>query len=301
MPGTLRRAREIAARDTGAPSWAPEPPVELPPGRIVHVRGRGEFFLRDTGGDGPAVLLLHGWCVSADLNWFRTYAPLAEAGYRVLAVDHRGHGRGLRTPVDFRLVDCADDAAEVLRTIGVRSAVAVGYSMGGPIASLLARSHPDLVSGLIPCATAPDWQHPRMKRVWRSMAAFRGLLGAFPNASWRRALRLAGFPDSAITTWTAAELTRGSAKDVAEAGRELGRYDGRPWLAELKAPAAVIVTSGDTAVPAYKQRELAERLGAPTYDAPGDHGAVVSEAKDFNGRLLEALERVGAPAPVVVA
>jgi hypothetical protein len=133
------------------------------------------------------------------------------------------------------------------------------------------------------------------------MAAFRGLLGAFPNASWRRALRLAGFPDSAITTWTAAELTRGSAKDVAEAGRELGRYDARPWLAELRPPAAVIVTSGDTAVPAYKQRELAERLGVPTYDAPGDHGAVVSEAEDFNRRLLEALERVGAPAPAAVA
>jgi 3-oxoadipate enol-lactonase len=300
MPGTLRRAREIAAHDTGAPSWAPEPPVEFPPGRIVHVRGRGEFFLRDSGGDGPAVLLLHGWCVSADLNWFRNYAPLVEAGYRVLAVDHRGHGRGLRTPADFRLVDCADDAAEVLRTIGVRSAVAVGYSMGGPIASLLARSHPDLVGGLILCATAPDWEHPRMKRVWRSMAAFRGLLGAFPNASWRHALRLAGFPDSAITTWTAAELTRGSAKDVAEAGRELGRYDARPWLAELQVPAAVIVTTGDTAVPVYKQRELAERLGAPTCDAPGDHGAVVSEAKDFNKCLLEGLQRVGVAAPAAV-
>ena len=87
---------------------------------------------------------------------------------------------------------------------------------------------------------------------------------------------------------------------MAEAGRELGRYDSRPWLAELTPSAAVIVTSGDTAVPAYKQRELAERLDAPTYDAPGDHGAVVSEAKDFNARLLEALERVGAPAPAPV-
>src|SRR3954451_4691237 len=94
-----------------APRWAPEPPVELPPGRVVHVPGRGELFVRDTGGDGPAVLLLHGWMFSADLNWFPVYAPLAEAGYRVLAIDHRGHGRGLRTHVPFRLSDCADDAA----------------------------------------------------------------------------------------------------------------------------------------------------------------------------------------------
>jgi alpha-beta hydrolase superfamily lysophospholipase len=34
---------------------------------------------------------------SADLNWYTTYGALEEAGYRVLAVDHRGHGRGIRT------------------------------------------------------------------------------------------------------------------------------------------------------------------------------------------------------------
>ena len=80
------------------PRWAPEPPVPLPRGCVFNVPGRGEMFLRDSGGDGPPVLLLHGWMFSADLNWYRTYAPLAEAGYRVLAVDHRGHGRGLRSP-----------------------------------------------------------------------------------------------------------------------------------------------------------------------------------------------------------
>jgi pimeloyl-ACP methyl ester carboxylesterase len=302
MPSTLQRAREIAAGGRADPSWVPEPPVELPPGRIVHVPGRGEFFLRDTGGDGPVVLLLHGWCVSADINWFTTYAPLAQGGYRVLALDHRGHGRGLRTPAPFRLVDCADDAAALLHAIGVEEPVtAVGYSMGGPIASLLARSHPHRVTGVVLCATSPDWQKPRMRRIWRSMAAFRGVLGAFPNASWRRALRLAGFPDSPRTTWTAAELTRGSAKDIAEAGRELGRYDGRPWLPSLRVPAAVIVTTGDTAVPVAKQRELAALLDAPTFDATGDHGAVVAEYERFNARLLEALERVGASAPAGVA
>ena len=301
MPSTLERAREIAARPRGAPTSAPEPPVELPPGRIVHVRGRGEFFLRDTGGDGPAVLLLHGWCVSADLNWFPTYAPLAGAGYRVLALDHRGHGRGLRTPATFRLVDCADDAAAVLRTIGVRKATAVGYSMGGPVACLLARSHQDLVTGLVLSATAPDWQEPRMKRLWHSMAGVRAVLGAFPNASWHAGLRAVGFPDSPTTTWYAAELTRGSARDIAEAGRELGRYDGRAWLHELRIPAAVIVTTGDTAVPVRKQRELAALLGAPAYDAPGNHGGVVAEAERFNERLLEALERIHAASSIAVA
>ena len=73
----------------------------------------------------------------------------------MLAIDHRGHGRGLRSPAPFRLVDCADDAAALLRTLGAGPVIAVGYSMGGPIASLLARSHPDRSSGLVLCATAP--------------------------------------------------------------------------------------------------------------------------------------------------
>src|SRR3954453_9074565 len=80
-------------------------------------RGAGSSS-RDSGGDGPALLLLHGWMVSADLNWIRAYDALAGAGYRVLALDHRGHGRGLRTPEPFRLADCAGDAAALCATRG---------------------------------------------------------------------------------------------------------------------------------------------------------------------------------------
>jgi 3-oxoadipate enol-lactonase len=87
----------------------------MPPARTVLVPGRGDFFMRDTGGDGPAVLLLQRWMVSADLNWYSANGPLADAGYRVLAIDHRGHARGIRALAPFRLTDCADDAAAVLR------------------------------------------------------------------------------------------------------------------------------------------------------------------------------------------
>src|ERR1700694_3780182 len=112
------------------PAWPPEPPTQLPPARTVQVPGRGEMFLRDTGGDGPVVMLLHGWIATADLNWIGAYDDLAAAGYRVLAIDHRGHGRGMRPLVPFRLADCAGDAAGVLRTLELAPATVVGYSMG---------------------------------------------------------------------------------------------------------------------------------------------------------------------------
>jgi 3-oxoadipate enol-lactonase len=288
LPALLRRRR--------APRRVPEPPLAPPPGRIVHVPGRGEFFLRDTGGDGPALLLLHGWMVSADLNWITAYDTLAAAGYRVLALDHRVHGRGLRTPERFRLTACADDAAAVLRHEGVERAVAVGYSMGGPIACLLARDHPDLVAGLVVCATAPDWQEPYMKRGWRLMALLRLELGLFPNAAWRAGLRALGLPDEAGTTWAAAELSRGSARDIADAGRELGRYDGRSFLASLRAPRAVIVTADDALVPPRKQRELAALLGVAPREVPGSHLAVTTHTEPFVAALLDAL---GAIRPIV--
>src|SRR4051794_6051259 len=204
-------------------SWSPEPPRALPPGSVVHLPGRGETFVRDTEGNGPVLLLLHGWMVSADLNWFTAYDALAEAGFRVLALDHRGHGRGVRPLAPFRLTDCADDAAALLDHLGIERAFVAGYSMGGPVAQLLARARPDLVAGLVLCATSRNWRHPRVRVIWQTMAGLRLLLGVAPEAAWRRGLRSVGFPDAPVTAWFAAELTRGRARGAAAAGREPGR------------------------------------------------------------------------------
>jgi pimeloyl-ACP methyl ester carboxylesterase len=272
--------------------YAPEPPVALPPGCVVHIPGRGELFVRDSGGDGPPLLLLHGWMFSADLNWFRAYGPLVEAGYRVLALDHRGHGRGLRSAEGFTLRACADDAAALLEHLEVGPALVCGYSMGGPIGKLVARHHPERVAALVLCATANDWSDPRMKAFWRVMGGLRLLLGVAPNAAWRHGLQAAGFPDSPVTAWIVAELSRGSARDIAEAGRELGRFDSREWAAALDLPAAVIVTTKDTGVPPDKQRALAGSLHAPMFEVEGDHASVTTHAGEFNEQLLRALESV---------
>jgi 3-oxoadipate enol-lactonase len=273
---------------------APMPPVPLPPGRTVPVPGRGELFVRDSGGDGPPVLLLHGWMFSADTNWWTVYGPLQDAGYRVIALDHRGHGRGVRTTEPFRLADCAADAAGLLRELGAGPAVVVGYSMGGPIAQLMAREHRDCVSGLVLSATSQDWQDPYMKGFWRSMAFVRLWLGLFPVAAWRWLLRTGRTPAGSRRDWTAAELSRGSSVDLAEAGRELSRYDSRPWIGELRnIPSAVIVTTKDLAVLPRKQRALGRALGARVLEVRGDHFAVALAREAYAAALLSALAAVG--------
>src|SRR5690606_5350054 len=117
---------------------------------------RGPLFVRDIAGPpgAPTVVLLHGWTASADLNWFTCYQPLSEH-VRIVAFDHRGHGRGLRSRRTFRLEDCADDVAAVADELGIESFVPVGYSMGGPVAQLLWQRHRARVDGLVLCATAP--------------------------------------------------------------------------------------------------------------------------------------------------
>ena len=240
----------------------PVPPSQLPPARTLVAPGRGELFMRDTGGDGPAVMLLHGWIASADLNWRTVYGDLVDAGYRVLAIDHRGHGRGLRPLERFRLADCAADAAAAMRELEVAPALVVGYSMGGAIAQLIARDHLDAVSGLVLSGTAQHWQEPETRRYWRAMSALGVALSLSPIRTWTWGLRRVGLPESEETSWLLSELSRHSPRDIAEAGRELGRFDSRPWLRPLDVPMAVVVTTLDEAVPPRKQYELAAALDA---------------------------------------
>jgi pimeloyl-ACP methyl ester carboxylesterase len=268
------------------------------------------MFLRDSAlthpgpthpGDGPPVMLLHGWIASADLNWCGAYDALARAGYRVLAIDHRGHGRGLRPLVPFRLADCAADAAGALRTLELTPAIVVGYSMGGAIAQLVARDHRDVVSGLVLSGTAQHWQDAETRRVWRRMGAFGLLLSLAPRATWRRGLQRLRIPENQGSVWLQSELMRHSSRDIAEAGRELGRFDSRPWLGSVDVPTAVVVTTRDRAVRPSKQRELASAARARVFEADVNHLEIVARADRFNPPLLDAIAAVGATDDVKVA
>ena len=270
---------------------APVPPLPLPPGRTVLVPGRGELFVRDSGGDGQPVLLVHGWMFPSDLNWLHAYAPLVAAGFRVLAMDLRGHGRGLRSGERFTLTACADDAAGVLEALALPASLVVGYSMGGPVTQLLARRHPERVAGFVLCATALDWSDPRQKLFWRTMGVLRLLLGLFPRGAWQTGMRLAGAPSSQ-SNWVASELSRGSARDLAEAGRELGRFDSSGWAGELPQPRAVVVMTRDRLVPPRKQHELARALSVAAVLLDADHDACSTQPRLFVATLLGALRGV---------
>jgi 3-oxoadipate enol-lactonase len=255
----------------------PPVPPGLPPGQVVNLPGRGEVFVRDSGGAPGAAtaLLLHGWTASADLNFFQAYAALAES-YRVIALDLRGHGRGMRSVERFTLEDCADDAAALLSLLGARQVIAVGYSMGGPVALLLARRHTGAVAALVMQATALEWRHTARERmVWRLLSVFElGLRLGTGTGFAERILRQAveDRPElGPYRPWLAAEFRRGLARELADAGRALSRFDASPWAAHLGLPAVMLVTTRDRLVRPAKQRQLAEALDAEVIEVEADH------------------------------
>jgi pimeloyl-ACP methyl ester carboxylesterase len=213
------------------------------------------------------------------LNWLQCFEPLSQH-FRVVAVDHRGHGRGIRSWRRFRLADCADDAAALLEVLGIDEAIAVGYSMGGPIASLLWRRHPDRVAGLVLCATAPRFRTGGRERAAMVTAgsAMAGALRASevllriplsPVAS-RIPFRVRYRPRS-LAGWAAAELRRSDRRHTLEAVAALGAFDARPWLAEIDVPATVLITTEDRAVRPDEQEALLAIPGARVRKVAANH------------------------------
>jgi 3-oxoadipate enol-lactonase len=122
-------------------------------------------------------------------------------------------------------------------------------------------------------------------------------LSVAPGRGWRVALRRAGFRPGPKMAWVHSEMTRHSARAIAEAGRELGRFDSRPWLGPLPFPTAVVLTSADDAVPPVKQQQLAGALRATVFEAPVRHLEVAAMASDrsaqaYNPVLIEALDAI---------
>jgi pimeloyl-ACP methyl ester carboxylesterase len=104
-------------------------------------------------GTGPAVVLIHGFASNRVVNWVNTgwVDHLVNAGYRVAAMDNRGHGDSTKLYEDeaYRPERMADDVVALLDHLHLKTAVLMGYSMGARIAAFTALAAPERVSGLV--------------------------------------------------------------------------------------------------------------------------------------------------------
>ncbi|WP_430243642.1 alpha/beta fold hydrolase [Neorhizobium sp. DAR64861/K0K2] len=102
---------------------------------------------------GDPVLLIHGFASSATVNWVHPgwVKTLGDAGYRVIAMDNRGHG-GSDKPTDpdaYRPWVMAADSVALLDHLRIPAAHLFGYSMGARISVFAALNDPDRVRSLV--------------------------------------------------------------------------------------------------------------------------------------------------------
>lgn len=289
---------------TGAPADEPgeiPPPSEvrvppLPHGGAVELPGRGTTFARHISGPpgAPVVLLLHGWTANADLNFFTCYRPLGEH-FRVLAIDHRGHGRGIRTRTGFRLEDCADDAAALCALLGIERVIPIGYSMGGTIAQLLWRRHPQLVQGLVLGATSAYFRTSRQERLgFIGLGGLARIARLTPQQARSWALHQFYLKGKAATwePWAVEQVAQHDWRMVLEAGRAIGAYDARPWIAEVDVPASTIVTMRDEVVPVRRQIRLFQAIkDCEAFRIDGNHDAILAKP-EFPHLLVRSIDSV---------
>jgi len=266
--------------------------------RSVSLPGRGEIYVRETAGPGnaPTLLLLHGLGATGLLNWGPVLGSLGRR-YRVLVVDHRGHGRGMRIRSPFRLADCADDVAALTESLEIDRFLAVGYSMGGPIAQLLWQRHRRRIDGLILCATACRFASGERRRLGHAFSPFLNIAGRVaPRTMIRRVAQqwLSDvIEDPAIRERVMSEVGSSDPVTVGQAAAAVMRFDSSAWISEIDVPTSVVLTEQDRLVPASSQRAMANRIpGSVVHSILGDHSVCVTQPSLFVPALEEACDSV---------
>lgn len=148
-------------------------------GRVTPVPGGSVHWMEAGPADGPVVLCIHGLAGNLRNFTYGMTAPLAEAGFRVVALDRPGCGWSERAgEADAALPRQAALVAAFMEALGIDRAVIVGHSLGGAVALQLAQDRPEKVAALalICPLTQPAGETP---------AAFKGLEVRTP---WLRGL-----------------------------------------------------------------------------------------------------------------
>jgi pimeloyl-ACP methyl ester carboxylesterase len=124
------------------------------------VSANGTRFHVATSGEGPLVLLLHGF-PEFWWTWRHQLVSLPQAGYRAVAVDLRGYGGSDKPPRGYDLITAAADAAGLIRALGEANAIVVGHDWGALAAWTLAAYFPKAVRRLAVVSMA----HPLRMRA----------------------------------------------------------------------------------------------------------------------------------------
>ncbi len=183
-------------------------------------------------GEGPLVVLLHGWPESW-YSWRHQLAALSAAGYHAVAPDQRGYG-GTDRPerVDaYTMLHLVGDVIGLLDALGEQRAVVVGHDWGAPVAWNTALLRPDRVRGVVGLSVpyVPRGSTSQLQSA-RSAAGDR-----FYQVYFQQPGRAEAEFEADVET-TIRKLLYGRPREGAAAGAGLIGANGR-WLDDLELPA----------------------------------------------------------------
>ncbi len=260
---------------------------------------RGTRLYYEDTGLGPVMLLSHSWFCDGR-QWPQAPA-LVDAGYRVLNLDNRGHGRSGPHRAPFTIWDMADDLIAVLDDAGAREAIVVGLSIGGFAGIRAALRYPERVRALVLADTSAAAQSV----VGRAKIT---LLGPFARTPAKRLVvqqvvnALFGptarrdQPDM-VSTWRDRFMAQDAESMLAAGHAIVGRDDVTARLAEIRVPTLVIVGEQDTDPGAGAAVSLAARVpGAQLVALPDTgHLAALERPDAFAAALLRFADALPPP------
>jgi 3-oxoadipate enol-lactonase len=308
-----------SAFSAGARRFSPTPrSADVPAGRMLTLPGRGSTFVSTSGdlhGDQPPLLMLHALACTAGLTWFTAYSALAQRQPLVM-FDQRWHGRGIRAGRRFRIEDLADDAVAVADELGIDQFIPVGYSLGGAVAQLIWKRHPERVSGLVLAATARNYRGSGLESTFfrllppllvpLAITSPPTLHASALEAGLLRAFEGGHVEGPEFSRWAMNELRMTSRKATFSALSALGSFNSKEWIGDVDVPTAVVLTLRDKAIRTSRQRSLAKAIPhASVFELDGGHVSLVTKADEFSRVMVEACDVVRAgirsPLPAVAS
>ena len=250
-----------------------------------------ELACRDSGGNGPAVVLAHA--IGCDRRMWEELEKQLAPSYRVINIDARGHGASPVPPRPYSLRVLAEDVRALLDRLSITKAHWVGLSMGGMIGQAFALEHPDRLGWLViansTSAYGPDgwtnWQN-RIRLVEEGgLGAIREMVAQrYFSEGFRRehADVVKQVMDRFMETPVQGYL------GCCDAIREL---DFSTHLGAIRAPTLVIAGSDDVGTPVAMSEAMVKGIpGARLAVIPGAaHLSAVEKPREFNRLVADFL------------
>lgn len=255
-----------------------------------------EMAYEDTGGSGAALLLVHGFPLDRTL-WAPQVIGLRDMA-RVIAPDLRGLGESGLPSGDVTVDAYADDLAALLDSLGVKSAIVAGLSMGGYIAFAFYRKFPARVRGLILANTKAGADSPEGKKGRDDNAVLAREKGAgaiaermLPKMLTPKSLAERADLKKSVNDMMARQPVPGV---VGALMAMRDRPDSTPTLGTITVPALVITGAEDTLLPSKESELIRDGIrGAKLVILEGAaHLSNVEQPDAFNRAVKELLKTV---------